>query len=501
MKKKQTTIYILAVLAIVLTINLISEKIFFRIDFTADNRYTLSDATKNILRDLDETVTVTAYFSEDLPAEIARSKQEFKDLLIEYRNASHGQFQFEFVNPSLSDDLEQAATQAGIYPVMINVRDRDQIRQQKAFLGAVVESGSKREIIPFVQPGMPVEYTLSAAIRKMAANKRPVVGFLQGHGEPSPYTMQQVMAEMSVMYDVKTVDLLGDAGSLDSVTTLVIIEPVDTIRSSEFALIDKFMNNGGKVFVCIGRTRPDLEQLFVYEHNTGLEQWLLTKDVSVDCKLAIDNYCATVNVQQQQGYYRVNVQQQFPYIPFITNFSSHPITSGLEQVQMQFASPVVYVGDSTSVFTPLLFTSDKSAILNVPTNIDVQRQWSARDFPLAEIPLGGLLECDGVVRMIVIGDGSFVQNGDPRQPRQQSPDNISLFVNSVDYLSDDTGLISLRTKGITSRPIEQLDDATRSFVKWLNVLLPILIVVLIGIIRLQQQRNKRIKRMEEGYVD
>ena len=128
-----------------------------------------------------------------------------------------------------------------------------------------------------------------------------------------------------------------------------------------------------------------------------------------------------------------------------------------------------------------------------------------RDFPLAEIPLGGVLEgeINGVpgAKMVVIGDADFVLNGSPQQPHQQSPDNISLFVNAVDYLSDDTGLVDLRTKGITSRPIDQLDDGMRSFVKWFNVLLPIVLVILIGIIRQQQQRNLRIKRMEEGYVD
>ena len=505
MNKRHTLVYTLSVLVILLIVNIISEHFFFRFDFTGDNRYTLSKATKNILRKLDQTVTVTAYFSEDLPAEILRSKQEFKDLLIEYRNASHGQFEFEFVNPSVSDELENEAVKSGIYPVMINVRERDQIRQQKAFLGAVVEQGSKREIIPFVQPGMPIEYTLSSAVRKMSPKKRITVGFLQGHGEPSPYTMQQVMAEMSVMYNIKTVDLQNDRSACDSIATLVIVAPVDTIQSSEFAIIDKFIASGGRVFVAIDRVNANLDQLFAYEQNTGLEQWLRSKEISADSKMAIDNYCATVSVQQQQGYYRVNVQQQFPYIPFVTNFGKHPITNGLEQVQLQFVSPVVYVGDSSAVFTPLLFSSDRAAMLNVPSNIDVQRQWSARDFPLAEIPLGGLLEgtIGGIPnsKMVVIGDGDFMQNGDPRQPRQQSPDNISLFVNAIDYLSDDTGLVDLRTKGITSRPLEQLDDSTRAFVKWLNVLLPILIVVLIGIIRMQQQRNLRIKRMEEGYVE
>lgn len=505
MKTRHSVGYIISILVIVLIVNVISDKLFFRIDFTGDNRYTLSKATRNIIGNLDETVTITAYFSEDLPAEIVRSKREFKDLLIEYRNLSHGQLEFEFVNPSESEELENEAIQSGIYPVMINVREKDQVRQQKAFLGAVVEKGDKREIIPFIQPEMAIEYTLSSAIRKMSSGKRPLVGFLQGHGEPSPYSMQQVMSELSVMYDARLIDLDIDSKMLDSVSTLVIIAPADTIPTEHFALIDRFMGNGGNVFVCAERVNASLDNLFVGELNTGLEKWLSDKNISVDCKLAIDNYCANVNVQQQQGMYRVNVQKQFPYVPFVSNFSSHPITSGLEQVQLQFASPVVYTGDSTATFKSLLFTSDKSATLNVPTNIDVQRQWSARDFPLGEIPLGGLIEgtVGGIpnVKMVVIGDGDFALNGDPRQPHQQSDDNISLFVNSIDYLSDDTGLIELRTKGITSRPIEQLDDAMRSFVKWLNVLLPIVLVILIGIIRYQQQRNLRIKRMEEGYVE
>ena len=493
------------VLAALVAVNIISDKFFFRIDLTGDNRYTLSRATKDILANLDETVTVTAYFSDDLPADVARAKHDFRDLLTEYRNASHGQFEFEFVNPSASDELENRAVSEGLYPVMINVRDKDQMTQQRAFLGAVIEKGGQKEVIPFVQPSMPVEYALSSAIRKMQAGQRPVVGFLQGHGEPSPQEMQQVLAEMSVIYDMKPVSIERSANVLDSITTLAIIAPTDSITAPTFAAIDRFMARGGRVLVCIERISASLDRLFADELNTGLEQWLATKNVRADSKMVIDNSCANVNVQQQQGMYRVNVQQKFPYIPFVVNFASHAITNGLEQVQLQFASPVVYTGDSTATFTTLLFSSDRSATLNVPTNIDVQRQWTMRDFPLAEIPLGGVLEGEigGVPgsKLAVLGDADFILNGDPRQPHQQSADNISLFVNTVDYLSDDTGLVDLRTKGITSRPIDQLDDGMRSFVKWLNVLLPIVLVILIGIIRQQQQRNLRIKRMEEGYVD
>lgn len=84
--------------------------------------------------------------------------------------------------------------------------------------------------------------------------------------------------------------------------------------------------------------------------------------------------------------------------------------------------------------------------------------------------------------------------------RQQTPDNISLFVNAIDYLSDDTGLIELRTKGVSNRPLDQLEDGKKAFLKYLNFLLPILLVVIYGLFRMQYNRNLRNKRMEEGYV-
>ncbi|MGM0475444.1 MAG: GldG family protein, partial [Bacteroidota bacterium] len=80
------------------------------------------------------------------------------------------------------------------------------------------------------------------------------------------------------------------------------------------------------------------------------------------------------------------------------------------------------------------------------------------------------------------------------------PDNISLLVNSIDWLSDDTGLIELRTKGVSSRPIKQLEDSTRSLLKWLNFLLPIVLVLIYGGLRYQHRKNQRVMRMEANYA-
>ncbi|MFA6484583.1 MAG: ABC transporter, partial [Bacteroidales bacterium] len=132
------------------------------------------------------------------------------------------------------------------------------------------------------------------------------------------------------------------------------------------------------------------------------------------------------------------------------------------------------------------------------------KQWGPADFPMKGLTVAGVLTGkivgQSVSTIVLIGDGDFAVNGEGEGARQQSPDNISFMVNSVDFLSDDTGLIELRTKGVTNRPIKQMEDGKKAFLKYFNFLLPLLLVIIYGIFRSQYNRNLRNKRMEEGHV-
>ncbi len=503
MKTKSVSLYIVFVLAAIVLVNIISDKLFVRLDLTQDSRYTLSKATKDIIKNLDEPVTITAYFSEDLPPDVARTRRDFKELLTEYRNVSKNNIMYEFINPNGDETKEREATSAGIQPVLINVRDKDQVKQQKAYLGAVIKKGEQKEVIPFMQPGTAMEYALSSGIKKLTVKNKPVIGILQGHGEPELKNLQQAMVELNILYQVKPINL-SQPNALNGVTTLAIIAPKDSIPDAEFQQIDAFMAKGGRVYVAINRVNGDLQQQRGTTVNTGLETWLAKKNLVVDNNFVIDATCAAVGVQQQQGFFSMTSQVKFPYIPIISKFADHPITKGLEQVVAQFISTVTFTGDSTVTYTPLLTTSENAGTLSSPLYFDIQKNWTKKDFPLAELPLGALLEGNigglGNTKMVVIADGDFAITGSGQQARKQNPDNINLMVNSIDYLSDDTGLIDLRTKGVTSRPLDQIEDGKKTFLKWMNLLLPILLIIIIGFIRGQQQRNLRFKRMEEGYV-
>ena len=501
---KKTTQYLLILIGIIVLVNVLSDNFFFRLDFTADKRYTLSRATKEILKNLEEPVTVSAYFSKDVPAQMTKTKRDFKEMLVEYTNLSKGMVVYEFIDPSASEEMEQQAMAAGIQPVIATVREKDQAKQQKVYLGAVVSIGEEADVIPFMQPGAAMEYARSSTIKKISVTNKPVIGLLQGHGEPSIGAFAQALHSLNILYEVEPFVLNDSIDALSKYRTIAVVAPTDSFPASHLAQLDRFLGRGGNIFMAVNRVEGDLSVARGMSVNTGLETWLTSKGLIVENNFVIDTRCGNISVRQQQGMFNFTTQVPFYYVPIVSGFADHPVTEGLETVVLEFVSNLNYTGDTTKQFTPLLWTSEKSGTQPSPVYFDVSRQWTENDFPLQNLTVGGLLQGkisgDAESRLILIADGDFAVNGEGQGARQKSPDNISLMVNSIDYLSDDTGLIELRTKGVTSRPLDEIEDGKKTFLKYFNFLLPILLVIIYGIFRSQYNRNLRMKRMEEGYV-
>ncbi|HXH19421.1 MAG TPA: Gldg family protein [Chitinophagales bacterium] len=506
MKKSQLQMRVLLVTVIVILAGFLSAQFSLRLDFTGDKRYTLSKATRDILSGLKEPVTVTAYFSKNLPPNIVQTKNDFKDLLVEYASRSNGNVVYEFIDPSEKPELEQQALQSGIQTVMINVREKDEMKQQKAYLGAVLKMGDQSDVIPFLQPGAAMEYALSSSIKKLSVKEKTKVAFVQGHGEPSLDEMQQVRSILNVLYDISAYTINDTDAIPTSYKTLVIVAPEDSFSPAHLQKLDEYISNGGNLLVSINRVNGDFNTSMGKPVNTGLEEWLNKKGISVEEKFVLDAQCGSVTVQQRQGFFTIQTPVQFPYLPLISTFADHPISKGLERVLLPFASPITFsFSDTTMKAVVLAKTSAKSNTEPGSTFFNVMKNYTNNDFPLASLPVAlaveGKLAGSRTSKMVVFGDGDFAVNGQGREYQQLQPDNVSFFVNAVDWLSDDTGLNELRTKGISSRPIKaELDDSKRTMIKYSNFLAPILLIIVYGFVRMQFRRKKRMKWMEERYV-
>ncbi|MCB0665548.1 MAG: GldG family protein, partial [Saprospiraceae bacterium] len=377
----KNSVSILLVAGIVLLLNVLSRQLFFRLDLTEGKQYTLSKATKDILRNLEDPVTIKAYFSEDLPANVAKTKRDFQEMLIEYSNLSKGNVDYEFVNPNDDPAVEQEAMQNGISPVMINVREKDQVKQQKAYMGSIIKLGDQQDVIPFVQPGGAMEYALTTGIKKLSVVDKPSIGLIQGHGEPGFQELSQAYQALSILYNVEVIDL----PSVDQIDTrfktIAMVGPTDTIRQPDLIKLDQFLDRGGYLFLAFDRVNGDLQTAAGSAVDIGLVTWLANKGIVVDDSFITDASCGNVTVQQRTGFLTFNNQVSFPYLPLVKQFPEHPITEGLEQVIFQFASPIRFMGDSSLRFTPLVTSSENSGSVKVPTYFDIQKQWTDADFP------------------------------------------------------------------------------------------------------------------------
>lgn len=505
-RKKNLYITIALLAGIVIMINLLSTEFHLRLDLTEGGQYTLSPATKDILHDLQEPVTVKAYFSRNLPPNIEKARKDFQDLLVEYASRAHGMVRYSFVNPNENEAREQEAQQKGIRPVLINVRQKDQIQQQKAYLGAVLSLGDKEEVIPFLQPGSPMEYALSTAIKKLSVTNKPVVGYIQGQGEPTPDQLGQLDQQLRILYETQPVQLTDSTDIPPNIHTLVLIRPTDSLRPRVLEKLDTFLARGGQLVIAFNRVQADMRMGQAHPLITGLAGWLSRKGLVVGDNCIIDAHCGTVPVQERAGFFTLQSEVMLPYLPMIASFANHPITAGLENVVLEFPSSIRYSGGAGLHYTPLAFTSSVSDTQSAPISIDVNKRWTQNDFHTGHLPvaaaLEGQLEKGGKAsRLVVITDGNFIVNGPPQQGgRELTPDNVNLVSNAIDWLSDNTGLIGLRTKAVTSRPLHEMSDGSKAMIKYLNFLLPVLLAMGYGLLRARRNRLIRSQRMHETYT-
>lgn len=490
-------------LVCVVLLNALAQRVNWRWDLTEGGRYTLSPATLELLDTLPEAITVTGWFTEDLPPDLAVVRQDLKDMLVEYRARSGGRVDFEMIDPGAREGGVDQALNEGVRRLMATTRVKDQARNMPVFMGAVVRMAGRKAVIPVVQRGAALEWTLSSAIKEVSTTGKRTIGFLQGHGEPSTSAIDQLAVALSPSYLVEATAIYEQFPINDRFHSLVILDPVDSFPPTHLARISEYMARGHGVVVAYSTVRGDLSVSGTVTRNTsGLEHWLARQGVQMEMRLLADARCGQVQVMQ--AGMPVPVTINFPYQPLLQDFGAHPVTNGLDMALFQFATPLTCAPDSTHTCTPLLFSSDRSELVEAPFHIDLRREWTPADFTVGPQMLGAALEMSrpsaDPSRLVVFGNGSFCTGIQGGKVVQLPPGNINLMVNAIDWVSHDTALLELRGKEAGHRPIEMPDEARRAWLKWMNLLLPMAVVLLLGAGRWWWRKRQRSARMAPGHV-
>jgi gliding-associated putative ABC transporter substrate-binding component GldG len=523
LQRQQIIVRVVLVLGIIALLNIIGVRFFTRMDLTGSKMYTLSDASKNLVGSLDDKFLVKAYFTSDLPAPYNNNRRYLQDQLDDYRAYSHGNFQYEFIDPSQSQDLEQEARRYGIPPVQVQVLKEDKFQVEKAYMGLVMLYSDKQERLPVVQQTDNLEYDISSAVKKLTSKQLKKVGFLTGEGEPSFQQISRLKDLLDKQYQVTTVDLAGGKSIPSDIAVLVVDAPTRAFKSWEKFLIDQYLMEGGKIAFFINKVQASLQNQTGQPARIDLDDLLEAYGVRVNTDLVRDTRCAMVTVSQQSGFFVIQNQVPFPYLPMASDFSKgSPIVKNLGSVIFFFASSIdtslarskglgldVLVKSSnrsgrqegTFFFNPTApMTKDMFSESGIPLAVTVEGSYTSafRDKPVvldstvrSTIDTTKRLTAGKPSRIVVVGDGDFIQD----QYSGGNKDNVIFASNIVDWLADDIGLASIRSRDTSPKPLAEVSEGTKSLVKGLNLAAPPLLVVVVGVLRWRWRVGMR-KRLE-----
>jgi ABC-type uncharacterized transport system involved in gliding motility auxiliary subunit len=373
----------LLVIAIVIVINYIVGGLGlgnFRVDVTEDGLYTLSKGTKNILGRInpDKPVTIRYYVTADervMPPVLNTYARNVQDLLLELQKASSDLVILEKLAPNPDSDDEDKAREDQIQGMQVNA-EGDNI-----YLGLAIQSGSQKEVIPFLNPTeeTKLEYDLARAINKVISDKKPIIGLMSPmpvQGSPMFQFQRQrgqepwaVVQQLRLDYEVRDVDMSADKIDSD-ISVLIIIHPGDIAPLTEYA-IDQYLLKGGRVIAAVdplcwigqsynGQQNPMTGQSTFVAQSSDLPNLLKAWGVGYTPR----------EVVADMFYRGVLMGRQNPtalQLPAAAISKENPITESLQSLSMISAGSFGITevpGIETQV---LLESSEQSDLLDVPT--------------------------------------------------------------------------------------------------------------------------------------
>ncbi|MDP4265822.1 MAG: gliding motility-associated ABC transporter substrate-binding protein GldG [Bacteroidota bacterium] len=555
--KRQNIIQLILSLAIIFLINYIGSFWFSRIDLTAEKRYSLSPATINMLKKLDDIVYFKVYLEGDFPAGFKRLRNETKEMLNQFRAYSKN-IEYEFINPSESPDkktrnsIYRQLYMKGLDPTNLQTAENGGRSEKIIFPGAIVTYKEREVPVQLLLSQMGVssdqvlnnsvqslEYSLASAIRKLSTVQKPKIGFIEGHGELGKIEVEDIAGALSEYYSVSRVNINHKLNSLKDYKSIIIAKPDSIFDDKDKFIIDQFIMKGGKVLWLIDPVFASMDSLRNNNTTVGvintlnLEDMLFRYGVRLNTNLILDMQSVPIPVVTgQMGNQPQQSLLPWYYFPVLTPSINHPIVNNLNAVRTEFISSIDTVGAKGIKKTILLTSSKYSKVVNTPAIINLEilrKKPDPSSFNKSYIPVAVLLEgkfhsifanrltpeimnnpeigfknISTENKMIVIADGDIIKNqvyvsNGKKVPYPLGYDkytkhtfgNKDLILNAMNYLCDDSGLISARSKELKLRLLDK-SEISDSGLFWqiINIIIPIVLIIGFGIYQTTMRKRK-----------
>ena len=542
LSKRQYQAYALAWLIILLgwlfVLNYLSNKVFYRLDLTEGKAYTLSKATKNVLKDLKQPVTITAYLSSNLPAMIRSDLGQIQNLLNEYQVYGRGRVKFKAVNPEGNPELQDELRSRGIEPIPYQVRGASELSLRQGYMAVEINYLDQHQVFPNVIDLKDFEYAITSALLKISSEKEIGVGFLSGHNEPDSFKALKTLREaVERQYLFSVVSNAESVAIPEDVNVLLVVSPQKVPDQDKYEL-DQFIMRGGKVIFLLDGVEVAEEYLMAFPKEDGLDDLLENYGVKRNHDLVMD--LLNEKVAFRQGIFQL--VQPYPLwvkvnIPVLKKLELAPdnqVINSLDSVVLPWVSslepvkgkegikvsellksspkswvqagqfsldpnkmpppmPFAEMGEKSRTLAVLLQGSFKSLYANKPKPAEAGAKSEEKSGPekLDQSPENS---------MVVVGNGRFVKD----DYLNLGDSNLDFVLNAIDWMTWGGKLIGVRSRVSIDRPFSESVGAClaeRSCSSWDIIrilfartagpfLLPIAVIIY-GLVRFQVRRRAK----------
>ena len=541
-------------LIILILFNIVSNYYFTRIDLTDDKRYSISKETRKLIKEIDDIIYFKIYLHGNIPMEYKNLSQELKHMLNELRAYSkYIQYDF-IDPSSLDNDeykiaLQEELYKKGITPVPHRSYENNKLEETWIFPGITVSYKTKEISIPLINESLMhdpktvikqsidrLEYSLINAIRRLMIKKKKI-GLINGHDETTNNLIESFKELVSANYHIIDLPPInGQLNALKDVDCIIINNPKDYFTEKDKFIIDQFIMNEGKSIWILGGTNANMdsltqknETLVMPLENRNLNDLLFKYGIRVNNNLIQDLQAAPIPIVTH--YIDEKPQWTFfpwTFFPILSTTPNHLITTNINPIKSQFPSSIDTIGNQIEK-TILLKTTKNTKISRTPALINLESLKTEPDeltFNNNEqniaVLLTGFFESvfqDRIPlniqedpninftkrtaksnKMIVISDGYFINNQffkgnslpvgfDKHTGKQYG--NGDFILNCIDYLLDDEMFIKIRSKNTDLRLLNtQKIKTEQKYWKILNILMPILCILIIGLILFTIRKRK-----------
>lgn len=379
-----------------------------------------------------------------------------------------------------------------------------------------------------------LEYQFAYAIHKLQEKEKPLVGYMLGHGESLGAEVYDALSTLQTTYGLDTLTLQAASYIPRDFDVILFAKPAGAFSDADKFKIDQYVMNGGKVLWFIDESGASMDSLhehpefFAMDRGLNLEDLLFRYGVRINQDLVLDLQSDVVPLVVGNVGNRPQIQPMpFPYFPMLMPTKAHPIVKNLDMVLSRFVSSIDTIKNDAIRKTILLTTSRNSRTMRLPAQISwdiVKTQPNPRDYRQRYLPAAVLLEgkftslfrnrenpeavnqlfhasgqpfreaADTINKMIVVSDGDVIANAVSRKegPLQMGINefnpgfafaNKEFFLNCLEYLCGNSGIMEARNKELTLRLLDG-EKVRQEKTKWQVIcfLVPVGLVLLFAMI-------------------